>query len=199
MMAEIVTCLMATNVADLNWEEYFGRQPKSFWDIIFTIYSSNFLSKTKSIISALRYDIFLWSEWKHQTLVMMTLDTGQSFIQFYSQYRPFWKQLKNKRCNSLCQQLKAYLSSWRSLKSLSLYSVYLHLFAGGTNMRGDQKWPPAEVKNQSELDNEERRKLAHQPAFRPRKVQKVSTHSRTVNCYVGIDCLTSKCRTNTPS
>lgn len=47
-------------------------------------------------------------------------------------------------------------------------------------MRGDQKWPPADVKKQSELENEERRKLAQQPAFRPRKVQKVSTHSKAV-------------------
>ncbi|EDS35148.1 conserved hypothetical protein [Culex quinquefasciatus] len=39
-------------------------------------------------------------------------------------------------------------------------------------MRGDQKWPPAEVKKQSELENEERRRLAQEPAFRPRKVQK---------------------------
>lgn len=46
------------------------------------------------------------------------------------------------------------------------------IYQGGTNMRGDQKWPPAEVKKQSELENEERLKLAQQPAFRPRKVQK---------------------------
>lgn len=46
------------------------------------------------------------------------------------------------------------------------------IYQGGTNMRGDQKWPPADVKKQSELENEERRKLAQQPAFRPRKVQK---------------------------
>ncbi|XP_055621751.1 bromodomain-containing protein DDB_G0280777 isoform X2 [Toxorhynchites rutilus septentrionalis] len=46
------------------------------------------------------------------------------------------------------------------------------IYQGGTNMRGDQKWPPAEYKAQSELENEERRRLAHQPAFRPRKAQK---------------------------
>ncbi|XP_053687260.1 putative mediator of RNA polymerase II transcription subunit 26 [Sabethes cyaneus] len=46
------------------------------------------------------------------------------------------------------------------------------IYQGGTNMRGDQKWPPAEYKKQSELENEERRRLAQQPAFRPRKVQK---------------------------
>lgn len=40
-------------------------------------------------------------------------------------------------------------------------------------MRGDQKWPPEEYKRQSEVDNEERRKLAQQPAFRPRRQQKV--------------------------
>lgn len=39
-------------------------------------------------------------------------------------------------------------------------------------MRGDQKWPPEEYKRQSEVDNEERRKLAQQPAFRPRRQQK---------------------------
>lgn len=41
-------------------------------------------------------------------------------------------------------------------------------------MRGDQKWPPQEYKAQSEVDNEARRKLAHGPAFRPRRVQKVN-------------------------
>lgn len=46
------------------------------------------------------------------------------------------------------------------------------IYQGGSNMRGDQKWPPAEVKKQSELENEERRRLAQEPAFRPRKVQK---------------------------
>ncbi|KFB48258.1 AGAP005807-PC-like protein [Anopheles sinensis] len=40
-------------------------------------------------------------------------------------------------------------------------------------MRGDQKWPPEEYKRQSEVDNEERRKLAQQPAFRPRRQQKL--------------------------
>lgn len=44
-------------------------------------------------------------------------------------------------------------------------------FGGGTNMRGDQKWPPQEYK-QSEVDNEERRKIALGPVFRPRRVQK---------------------------
>lgn len=46
------------------------------------------------------------------------------------------------------------------------------IYQGGSNMRGDQKWPPAEIKKQSELENEERRRLAQEPAFRPRKVQK---------------------------
>lgn len=40
-------------------------------------------------------------------------------------------------------------------------------------MRGDQKWPPEEYKKQSEIDNEQRRKLALGPAFRPRRVNKV--------------------------
>ncbi|XP_052894484.1 putative mediator of RNA polymerase II transcription subunit 12 isoform X3 [Anopheles moucheti] len=46
------------------------------------------------------------------------------------------------------------------------------IYQGGSNMRGDQKWPPEEYKRQSEVDNEERRKLAQQPAFRPRRQQK---------------------------
>lgn len=44
---------------------------------------------------------------------------------------------------------------------------------GGGNMRGDQKWPPEEVKRQSEIENEQRRNLALGPAFRPRRVNKV--------------------------
>lgn len=40
-------------------------------------------------------------------------------------------------------------------------------------MRGDQKWPPEDVKRQSEVENEQRRQLALGPAFRPRKVNKV--------------------------
>jgi hypothetical protein len=43
---------------------------------------------------------------------------------------------------------------------------------GGVNMRGDQKWPPAEYKAQSEQENEERRKIAQGPAFRPKRVNK---------------------------
>lgn len=44
---------------------------------------------------------------------------------------------------------------------------------GGSNMRGDQKWPPEQVTRQSEIDNAERRKLALGPVCRPRRVQKV--------------------------
>lgn len=44
---------------------------------------------------------------------------------------------------------------------------------GGSNMRGDLKWPPEEVKKQSEIENELRRKLALGPEFRPRRVNKV--------------------------
>jgi hypothetical protein len=43
-------------------------------------------------------------------------------------------------------------------------------------MRGDQKWPPAEYKAQSEQENEERRKIAQGPAFRPKRVNKVIRH-----------------------
>ena len=42
-------------------------------------------------------------------------------------------------------------------------------------MRGDNKWPPAGVKSQSEVDNEDRRKVALGPAFRPRRINKVNT------------------------
>jgi hypothetical protein len=45
-------------------------------------------------------------------------------------------------------------------------------FGGGTNMRGDQKWPPQEYKLQSEIDNEARRRLAQGRLLRPRRVQK---------------------------
>lgn len=40
-------------------------------------------------------------------------------------------------------------------------------------MRGDQKWPPEQYKRQSDVDNDERRKLASGPVCRPRRVQKV--------------------------
>lgn len=43
---------------------------------------------------------------------------------------------------------------------------------GGSNMRGDQKWPPASVKAQVDQENEQRKLIAKGPAFRPRKVQK---------------------------
>lgn len=44
---------------------------------------------------------------------------------------------------------------------------------GGSNMRGDQKWPPEEVKRQSEIENEQRRQVALGPATRPRRINKV--------------------------
>lgn len=44
--------------------------------------------------------------------------------------------------------------------------------SGGANRRGDQRWPPSEYK-QSEVDNEERRRIALGPAFRPKRVNKV--------------------------
>ena len=40
-------------------------------------------------------------------------------------------------------------------------------------MRGDTKWPPTEYKKQAEVENEERRKLALGPVFRPKRVNKV--------------------------
>lgn len=44
-------------------------------------------------------------------------------------------------------------------------------------MRGDNKWPPEEVKKQSEIDNDQRRQLALGPAFRPRRINKVRSFS----------------------
>lgn len=44
---------------------------------------------------------------------------------------------------------------------------------GGVNMRGDQKWPPQEYK-QSQVDNDERRRIAQGAICRPRRVQKVN-------------------------
>lgn len=43
---------------------------------------------------------------------------------------------------------------------------------GGVRSRGDQKWPPENVKQQVEAENEARIALAKGPAFRPRKVRK---------------------------
>lgn len=43
---------------------------------------------------------------------------------------------------------------------------------GGARMRGDQKWPPESVKQQTAAENEARIALAKGPACRPRKVQK---------------------------
>jgi hypothetical protein len=43
---------------------------------------------------------------------------------------------------------------------------------GGSRMRGDQKWPPENVKQQSEAENAARVALAKGPACRPRRVKK---------------------------
>ncbi|KAG5678354.1 hypothetical protein PVAND_008037 [Polypedilum vanderplanki] len=45
-------------------------------------------------------------------------------------------------------------------------------FQGGSNRRGDLKWPPAAYKQQANEENEAQRKLALGPAFRPRRVNK---------------------------
>lgn len=45
-------------------------------------------------------------------------------------------------------------------------------FQGGANRRGDSKWPPENYKQQSEIDNEARRRLALGPAFRPKRVNR---------------------------
>lgn len=39
-------------------------------------------------------------------------------------------------------------------------------------MRGDQKWPPPEYKEQAEAENRARLELARGPLLKPRKVQK---------------------------
>lgn len=54
-----------------------------------------------------------------------------------------------------------------------LVCIFISLCLGGANMRGDMKWPPTEYKKQAEQENEERRKLALGPAFRPKRVNKV--------------------------
>ncbi|XP_050336059.1 uncharacterized protein LOC126762980 isoform X4 [Bactrocera neohumeralis] len=45
-------------------------------------------------------------------------------------------------------------------------------FQGGSNMRGDLKWPPPEYKEAAIRENEERRQLALGPVCRPRKVNR---------------------------
>lgn len=42
-------------------------------------------------------------------------------------------------------------------------------------MRGDEKWPPASARAQSEVENEARRRLASGPTCRPRRANKVNT------------------------
>lgn len=43
---------------------------------------------------------------------------------------------------------------------------------GGVRMRGDEKWPPAPVKQQAEVENAERIAVARGPAMRPRRVKR---------------------------
>jgi len=43
---------------------------------------------------------------------------------------------------------------------------------GGVNMRGDQKWPPENVRARMQAENDQRQQLAKGPEFRPRKVKK---------------------------
>uniref|UniRef100_A0A1L8DCI6 Zasp-like motif domain-containing protein n=1 Tax=Nyssomyia neivai TaxID=330878 RepID=A0A1L8DCI6_9DIPT len=45
-------------------------------------------------------------------------------------------------------------------------------FKGGVNMRGDQKWPPQEYKEQAAEENAARLRLAAGPACRPRRIAK---------------------------
>uniref|UniRef100_U5EML1 Putative basic-leucine zipper bzip transcription factor n=1 Tax=Corethrella appendiculata TaxID=1370023 RepID=U5EML1_9DIPT len=53
------------------------------------------------------------------------------------------------------------------------------IYQGGSNMRGDEKWPPAEYKSQADVDNQQRKQIALGPAFRPRRQNKD---------YVGLFC-----------
>lgn len=46
------------------------------------------------------------------------------------------------------------------------------LISGGKNLRGDLKWPPENVKRQSEEENRLRLELAKGPVFRPRLVRR---------------------------
>jgi hypothetical protein len=48
-------------------------------------------------------------------------------------------------------------------------------YRGGSNMRGDLKWPPQEYKEAAARENQERRQLALGPVCRPRKVNRVSS------------------------
>ncbi|XP_034657400.1 mediator of RNA polymerase II transcription subunit 12 isoform X3 [Drosophila subobscura] len=45
-------------------------------------------------------------------------------------------------------------------------------YQGGSNLRGDLKWPPPEYKEAAARENEERRQLALGPVCRPRKVNR---------------------------
>lgn len=45
-------------------------------------------------------------------------------------------------------------------------------YRGGAKMRGDQRWPPPEYKEQIEAENKANMELARGPLFRPLKVQK---------------------------
>ncbi|KAL9908697.1 uncharacterized protein ACN427_004233 isoform 4-T10 [Glossina fuscipes fuscipes] len=46
------------------------------------------------------------------------------------------------------------------------------ILKGGSNMRGDLKWPPPEYKEAAARENEERRQIAMGPACRPRKTNR---------------------------
>lgn len=46
-------------------------------------------------------------------------------------------------------------------------------------MRGDIKWPPEGTRQQMVNEEEEQKKIAEGPKFRPKKVRKVSILSKT--------------------
>ncbi|XP_037934445.1 regulator of nonsense transcripts 1-like [Teleopsis dalmanni] len=59
-------------------------------------------------------------------------------------------------------------------------------FGGGSNMRGDLKWPPPEYKEAAARENEERRALALGPVCRPRRINRDYTsffQKNALNCY----------------
>lgn len=63
---------------------------------------------------------------------------------------------------------------------LEVYVCVCVCVAGGVNMRGDQKWPPASNKEAMQAENEARISLAKGPACRPRKV---TNHTYFINCW----------------
>ena len=56
----------------------------------------------------------------------------------------------------------------------SLSILQFKIFNSERMMRGDIKWPPEGTRQQMVNDEEEQKKIAEGPKFRPKKVHKVS-------------------------